>query len=373
MPSKKMRVVVAGQMPPPIGGQNLNIKRVFELLQEEKDFEVDHLNFQFTPAWASARRVSFHKFFEVFKVWSRALKLRCHGVIDVMIYPAGGPHTVALLRDVILIPVLSVLSKRLVIHFRAAGLAETLEGRNVLLKWVCQLVYGSLAGEAVVLTEFGIRDAKAVGVDKIRVIPNAFEDQANGWKRKMKDLSDPVRFLSVGHLCADKGTPNLIKAFSSIAKTRPDIELVIVGECLPPYSQAMLDRDIAISGCSERISVKGVLRGEELSLEYKEADVFVFASVAPYESFGMVLIEAMQWSLPIVVTEWRGNTSVAGEHSYIAYGCEADLDSGLQEAMLLALNNRSKWPQDWDRNRSIYEKCYKIENLRENLRRLINE
>jgi glycosyltransferase involved in cell wall biosynthesis len=367
------RVVIAGQMPPPIGGQNINIKRLHDLLAAEEGLDVSHLNFQFTPKWHGVRSVGVSKLIEIVKVWYRALKIRNGGKIDFLLFPAGGPHTVAIYRDILLIPFLSLLTKRLVVHFRAAGLAEKMEASSSFLRWICSMIYGNLADEAVVLLGYGERDAKAVGIDKITVIPNAYENRVRDWSRGGNVEAGYTTFLSVGHICKDKGTPQLIEAFGRMAKENPNIRLNLVGETLPPYSQKSLEDDIMATGCSSQINLLGVLEGAELDRQYKEADLFVFASVAPYESFGMVLIEAMHWSLPIAVTDWRGNVSVCGDgFGGVKIRSEQQtLSKSLEEGLKSALMKRSLWGAWGERNRLTYEECYQIDHLRANFVDLI--
>ncbi len=364
-------VVIAGQMPPPVGGQNINIKRVFELLGREDDLKVSHLEFQFTKEWSGMRRASVSKVLELFRVIGRALRLRGRAPIDFLLYPAGGPHTVAIIRDWLLIPFLALLSRRVVVHFRAAGLAERLERSSGWFRLMCRFVYGVCASEAVVLAPFGKRDAAAVGLERVTVVPNAFEDRAGDGYRRESRQGEII--LSVGHLCADKGVPQLIEAFGRVAPDFPDSSLVLVGEPLGPYSEEQLRIDIAATGIAERIEWKGLLNGEDLAESYREGDLFVFSSVAPYESFGMVMIEAMQWSLPIIVTDWRANVSVCGDGfgGVVAREPEKDLVMTLEETLREVLPRRSEWEEWGQRNRKIYEERYTLERLRGNLRALI--
>ena len=180
-----------------------------------------------------------------------------------------------------------------------------------------------------------------VGIESVRVIPNAFEDAAGS--ERAHPPADPARILNVGHLCADKGTPQLIAAFAAIAADDPSVELILVGEPLSPYSEEQLRAEIEASGMAERIRWRGLLHGDVLGAAYREADLFVFASVAPYESFGMVLIEAMQWSLPLVVTDWRANLEVAGP----GFGGVATEGSGddLEQALPVRVAHRARLPR----------------------------
>ena len=50
----------------------------------------------------------------------------------------------------------------------------------------------------------------------------------------------------------------------------------------------------------------GPLSGKEKWQAYADADCFFFPSHYESETFGLVLVEAMAFSLPLVTTRWRG-------------------------------------------------------------------
>ena len=60
------------------------------------------------------------------------------------------------------------------------------------------------------------------------------------------------------------------------------------------------------------VEFPGVITGPEKDDLFASADVFCFPSYYPAESFGVVLIEAMSFSLPIVATDWQGIPEVVG-------------------------------------------------------------
>lgn len=372
-PSRRSRphVVVAGQMPPPVGGQNINNKRIHDLLASQEDLMVSHLNFEFTKEWTGMRRAGFDKVLELFRVAGRAIQLRRRAPIDFLLYPSGGPHLVPIIRDLFLLPYLALLSRRVVVHFQAAGLAEHLERSPGWLRGMCRLVYGKCASDAAVLTSFGKQDAEAAGIERVSVVPNAFEDQAGGVYRR--DRRDGVSLLNVGHICEDKGVPQLIEAFGRIADDYPEATLVLVGEPLAPYSEERLKEDINKTGVSDQIQWRGVLGGEDLAGAYREGDLFVFSSLAPYESFGLVLIEAMQWSLPVLVTDWRANVSVCAEDfgGLVIGEPEKDLATALEGSLRKALERQEEWTEWGRRNREIYEGRYTVKHMLDNLRSLI--
>lgn len=266
MVERPLHVVVAGQMPPPVGGQNINIKRIHDLLDAEPNLNVNHLKFEFTKEWSEVRRAGFGKVLELLYVVCRAVRLRKEGPIDFLLYPAGGPHVIPIIRDMLLLPILALLSRRVVIHFQAAGLSERLKRLPSWFGALCRVVYRSCTSEAAVLTPFGERDAIAAGIEKVTLLPNAFEDEAG--EVLLRERGERMALLNVGHLCSDKGIPDLIAAFGRLSGDYPNAVLVLVGEPLAPYSSEDLRADIQLSGAADRIEWKGLLQGAEVGKHY---------------------------------------------------------------------------------------------------------
>lgn len=369
-PAPRLRVVVAGQMPPPVGGQNINIKRMFELLCRCERFDTCHWRFEFTRSWTEGRRAGLWKLRELFAVLWRLLQLRRAGAIDAIIFPAGGPHTVPLIRDLILLPCAALASRRLLVHFQAAGVAGFVEKIPAPLRQIVRFIYSRCASEAIVLTEYGREDPLALGMKKIHVLPNAIEDRraAGDADRGEDDKREALTILHVGHLCPDKGTPQLIEAFARIADSYPTARLKLVGECLPPFSDAELRQLIDRLGIADRIEVAGLKTGADLDACYRSGDLLVFSTLAPYESFGLVLIEGMMWSLPLVATDWRGNREVVGSPpGGVCFEVGGDLTRSLEQALTEVLDSRQQWPAWSQSNRRRFEDEFTIDALQRNL------
>jgi glycosyltransferase involved in cell wall biosynthesis/SAM-dependent methyltransferase len=104
--------------------------------------------------------------------------------------------------------------------------------------------------------------------------------------------------LFLGQHGLHKGILDLLGAMHHVWKEHPDTALVIAGS--PTAHTAEIERKIAAlpAGERERVRlVKGVPEAEKRSY-YRAADVFV--SVSPFESFGIVYLEAWREELPVV-------------------------------------------------------------------------
>lgn len=100
-----------------------------------------------------------------------------------------------------------------------------------------------------------------------------------------------------------KGLPVLIDAFNMLHQEIPDVRLLIVGEGNMRHEY---EAGVAKLGLKERVTFTGRLDNEKLVQAYQQSDLFVLPSLAPAESFGMVLVEAMASGKPVIGSKAGG-------------------------------------------------------------------
>jgi glycosyltransferase involved in cell wall biosynthesis len=148
--------------------------------------------------------------------------------------------------------------------------------------------------------------------ERISLIPFGLDSgrfQANARIRKYLEelkLARPY-VLFVGRLVSYKGLPVLLEAIRSL-----QCDLRIVGD--GPQEEE-LRRLAAASGCGERVIFHGAIQDEErLGAIFLGARVVVLPSITRAEAFGMVLIEAMGWGIPVISTALDTGVSEVNEH-----------------------------------------------------------
>lgn len=357
---EKKRVIIAGQLPPPQGGQNIMIAQILDELRKDNSFETVHWPFSFSRNLNTMRRASLGKITELIRCWWRLLRIRIAGPIDLLLYPAGGPHFVPVIRDVCLLPFARLASKRLVIQFHAAGIAEKLKNPRIIHRILAGLM--RQADGAIVMTNYNRVDPESLGIGKIDIIPYRLKDESaattSGFSQR-----EPSRILYVGHLCADKGTPALLEAFGKVRRDFPDLRLELVGEPLVPYEWETLELDVERFEIQNALDLSGVLTGTEKWRAFERASLFIFPTVAPYESFGLVLAEAMMFNLPILATDWRGNRDVLGQSpGGMLFPTDVPLAIQIERAIREALARRNDWPEWGAKNRRRFESQFQIHN-----------
>ena len=135
----------------------------------------------------------------------------------------------------------------------------------------------------VVLTDCAVSDWP-----NVRMIPDPLPIE--GFP---KNSSDIKRVISVGRYSYEKGYDLLLRIWSIVEKECPDWQLDIYGMGDPtPYVKMMDDLSIDQRRCHLRSSLVDV------ESEYLKSSIFVHPSRS--EGFGLVIVEAMACSLPVV-------------------------------------------------------------------------
>ncbi len=121
------------------------------------------------------------------------------------------------------------------------------------------------------------------------------------YKRSSKEF----RFINIGYLNKNKNQLELIRAFSKLFKGKKNIKLSILGNG-PEYDA--LRREIDGMHLQNQITLYGFASRDEALKELQNSDAFVLSS--KYETFGVVIIEAMSCGLPVVSTKCGGPESI---------------------------------------------------------------
>ncbi|MDP3747242.1 MAG: glycosyltransferase [Phenylobacterium sp.] len=116
----------------------------------------------------------------------------------------------------------------------------------------------------------------------------------------------PFRFVSVGRLSPEKGVLESLEAFERIAPSRPDIELVFIGDGpLRPTLEAAAAR----SGVSDRVHLLGLQPPPVVASTLRDGHAFLQHSRQVdgwVEGFGVTLTEAGASGLPLVASRLGG-------------------------------------------------------------------
>ncbi len=172
-----------------------------------------------------------------------------------------------------------------------------------------------------VLRSYGISSKAEVIATGLQA--HSFADaDSEAFKAKYGIAQNRPMLLYVGRVAFEKNIDFLVRMTKLLIDKTPNILLVITGEGPAVPSLRALVKTLDIE---KNVQFIGYLdRNTELNACYKAADIFVFASKS--ETQGLVLLEAMAQSTPVVAIAELGTASilVEGEGAMIAVEDEAE-------------------------------------------------
>jgi glycosyltransferase involved in cell wall biosynthesis len=206
--------------------------------------------------------------------------------------------------------------------------------------------------DRVVSTSLNYRDASyqlSRYNAKVRVVPlgicDPLENGELDYGSLPLDIEEKIRgrkvVLSVGRLVEYKGFDILIEAARYM---RDDAVIFIVGS---GSLHASLDSQIKLHSLEHKVFLLGRLENAELRKLFRKACLFCLGSNERSEAFGVVLVEAMAFGLPVIATKipgsgvsWVNEEGVSGynvpinDPTALAASCNRILDSELERDLL---------------------------------------
>lgn len=356
------KILVIGQTPPPIGGQAVMIQKLIE--RKYSNAQLYHIRMAFSKEMSDQGQVQFFKIIHLFSIIFNIYYLRISKNIKTLYYPPSGPDKVPIYRDIIILLLTRWMFKKTIFHFHASGISEIWGSLNVIEKMFFRLAFFK-ADIAIALSSYVPKDGEFLLAKKCIIIPYGIEDN-NSHMPVEKNNSVPIKILFVGLLKESKGEFILIEACKILQRKNIDFLVDIAGDF---GSLEIKNRFFALLSnyeLEQKVLYKGIIRGTEKSTVFSNADIFCFPSYFESEAFPVVLLEAMQFGLPIISTQWRGIP-----------GMVTDADNGflvkIKDALAVAekleilINDKKLRNEMGKRSREIYLQKFTINKFYDNI------
>lgn len=316
--SRKVRVLVVGQTPPPVHGQSVCLQRVVESNMDS--VEIVHVRMAFSKSNDEVGRFQIRKLSELVSVILRIWWVRLTNRIDVFYYPPAGPNRIPIYRDIIILLCTRWMFPKTVYHMHASGGSEVGMQMRGLSRFLFKRAYNK--PDAVIrLSEHTIDDATNYEAKRQFFVPNCAEDEfdrfanskttvADDANTKTSSEPDPLQLLYLGTVCKTKGVLDLLMTCSQLRRREIEFHLHVVGGFQPTVFGVEVRQLIQDHQLDDHVTLHGQLVGEEKFRRLASADIFCFPTYYESEGFPCVVLEAMSFRLPVVATRWRGIQSI---------------------------------------------------------------
>jgi glycosyltransferase involved in cell wall biosynthesis len=235
-------------------------------------------------------------------IW-RVLRLRFTTGLRILYYPPAGPALVPVLRDLVFLSVVRPFFPTVVLDLHAGGLAQMEDRLPAPLRTLFRHAYH---GAALVIEKYPSTPGSNPLFPRRRcVVPYGIADEFIRFQ-DAEQTSAGFTVLYVGLVSEAKGVWILLDAMALLRDRGVDARAVVVGEFASEQAEAAWTERVRARNLEDRVRHTGRLVGDAKWQELKQADVFCFPSHYENEALPIAIIEALQFGLPVVGSDWRG-------------------------------------------------------------------
>ena len=205
-------------------------------------------------------------------------------------------------------------------------------GKLILKKWFRKLDY------KIAVSNPAMEFVNKYFPDKYDIIPNGVDtDHFRPDVEPLEDYLDgKLNIMFIGRLEKRKGLDYLLEAYRQLKHVIPESRLVVVGPGIRLRNK--YEKRVARDGI-EDVTFIGFATYDDLPRYYKTADI-ICCPATGWESFGIVLIEAMAVGTPVVASDISGYASVM-THDAEGLLVPPKNASKLAEALLSLANDKA--------------------------------
>lgn len=202
------------------------------------------------------------------------------------------------------------------VYIRICGMLEDyILRRNAWKKQLARTLYVNAnlhrATGLLVNTKIEGQHVKALGYKTdVKVIPNGVVPpapdenltRANALELMKLDVPDSTKvLLYLSRIHPKKGLHVFIPAFADFLKDHPDWILVVAGDYFSEDYKKQIETLISECRLQDKIVFTGEIAGSQKQAAFSLADAFVLPSES--EGFSNAVVEALSWSLPVLITK----------------------------------------------------------------------
>jgi glycosyltransferase involved in cell wall biosynthesis/GT2 family glycosyltransferase len=181
-----------------------------------------------------------------------------------------------------------------------------------------------------------------------------------------------LEILFVGRLEERKGPDLLLAALAQVPQLLDKIEVVFVGAGKDgdPYHQRLVQQAAGLKRKFPGLTLKflGYVSDKELEEHYSAADVFVAPS--RFESFGLVLIEAMRHGTPVIACDIGGMREIIDD-GVDGYLVRVDDTAQLANRLRLLIENQAVRLKVGECSRQTYESRFTARKMGESIENML--
>ena len=360
---RKKKILFVLHLPPPVHGSSIVGKYIKESNSINNSFNSKYINLGTSKSIDEIKKKSSLKFFIYFKIVLKVVRQLLFFNPDI-VYLAMTAKGLGFYKDMIVAFFVKLFRKQLVIHFHNKGVSDN--QHRVLDNFLYKRIFKN--SKVILLSKYLYYDVeKFVNEKDIYYCPNGIPNVSSE-VIEPSVKNDFVHILFLSNLIISKGVMVLLKALSILKNTGANFRCNFVGG-IGDISESLFLDTVKRLGLEAEVKYLGEKFDSKKSSVFRKSDIFVHPTFN--DCFPLVILEAMQFQLPVISTNTGAIPSIINDFE-TGFIVEKSNPSKLAEKIEWLINNPTKANEMGVLGRKKFEKEYTLENFEINITSILN-
>lgn len=355
------RILFIVPLPPPVHGSAMVSQYIKDCKELQNEFQCDFINLSTSRNIDEIGKKSLKKYWRFITAYL-ILFWRLLTKKYSLCYLAITCHGIGFLKDAPFILLCKIFRKKVVIHQHNKGMSKCVDKNPY--KWLLPLVYRNTK---VILLSWNLYSdiEKIVKKEQIIICPNGIPEIPNN-PHCIERSNKEIQLLFLSNLIPGKGVYVLLDACKILKDRGYKFMCNFVGGESKEITKEIFEKAIYERGLNEYIKYNGAKYGNEKNKFFDNADIFIFPSFYSNECFPLVLLESMQYKLPIITTNIGaiGDIVKDGKNGYIVPSKDS---VSLANAIEKLIKNRDRQIEMGEYGYKIYKEKFTLKEFNNNI------
>lgn len=363
MESKKYKILFLLHTPPPVHGSSMVGKWIKDSKLINITFRCGYINLLASRKVSENGIVTFSKIFNFIVIFLKLFISLLKSKPDIC-YLALTTTGVAFYRDVLLVGLLRLFRVKRLYHLHNKGVGR-IQNSKISVFFLSFVFKGA---DVILLSKYLYSDIQNYVQERnIHICPNGIPEIE---KKKLKTKnSEQINILFLSNLIASKGVYELLEVCSLLKISGYSFFCDFIGS-EGDINRLQFDEEVKRLDIQDVVKYHGPKYGTEKQKFYYEADMFIHPTMN--DCFPLVILEAMQFSIPVISTFEGGIPDIVVNNTTGLLVQPGNTDELYDKVKLLLLDKdlRDKMGVE---GRFRYENKFTIEIFEQNICSILNK
>lgn len=361
--NKHYRILFILHLPPPVHGAAMMGEYIKGSRLINQAYDCNYINLTMASSIENVGKISLQKFLPLFKLL-QAIRREVKERHPDLVYITPNAKGNAFFKEWIIVKMLKRMGCRIVAHYHNKGVSSVHD--KYVYNWLYKSFFKNL--KIIILADCLYDDIKKyVKREDVFICPNGILD--NHPIKKINSKPDRI-ILFLSNLIRSKGVVDLLDACKMLKEQGFDFSCTFVGAESKEITKTVFEEYVRQRGLQNYIQYAGPKYGSEKMNIIQQSDIFVFPSYYPKECFPLVLLEAMEYSLPCISTNEGAIPEIIddGETGYVI--CKNDVEQ-LSRKICELMNNEDLQLRMGTNAREKFERLYTLDKFESRLKEIL--